>query len=597
MMISLLFALAIQVDPLAPLDPTAAPPVLAPAPDAPSIAPPQSPPTLPAPVVKPAKPLPPPLTLPTVVAQPVTTAPVIAPRDWRGEFAAIRAGDWAAATAGLESLPDDPLKPVARAELYLAKGSPVVSVDDLQALIGAAPELDQAEQLERLAASRGSIQMMAIPERPVVGLGAGPRRLRAKAIVGDPLADQLRVQLDPLLKVDLADAAEALMLPIAPLLMPEGRAEAAQRVAWSYYGLGRDVDAIRVAEAGRAGASGEWAAAASWVSGLASWRQNDCTTAGTRFREVPLQTRDSELVAAANYWAARAAQACRQPGMVAGLMKAAARSPESFYGLVARETLGMATRLPAPSSADTAAVENLPNVRRAQMLVAIGERSLAEQALRHQARIGRPSDQRALIAVAQKLDLTATQYWLATNGQPGVSVEAAARYPRPRWTPANGWRVDPALAYGHVIQESNFRSGAVSQAGAVGLMQVRPGTAGDTARARGAAFDAAILTDPAANLDYGQAFIEVLRRSPATRGQLPRVIAAYNAGPLPVDRWNAIPDKGDPLLWIESIPYWETRYYVPAVMRNMWVYQGLEGSAQPSLIAIAQHKWPAFPGR
>ena len=116
-MISLLFTLAIQADPLAPLDTMAPPSVLAPAPEGPSIAPPQSPPTLPLPVVKKAKPLPPPLTLPTVIAQPVTIAPVIAPRDWRGEFAAIRAGDWAAATAGLQSLPDDPLKPVALAEL------------------------------------------------------------------------------------------------------------------------------------------------------------------------------------------------------------------------------------------------------------------------------------------------------------------------------------------------------------------------------------------------------------------------------------------------------------------------------------------------
>jgi hypothetical protein len=54
------------------------------------------------------------------------------------------------------------------------------------------------------------------------------------------------------------------------------------------------------------------------------------------------------------------------------------------------------------------------------------------------------------------------------------------------------------------------------------------------------------------------------------------VIAAYNAGPVPVERW-AYYDRGDPLLWIESIPYWETRFYVPSVLRNMWVIQGLKG--------------------
>ena len=51
----------------------------------------------------------------------------------------------------------------------------------------------------------------------------------------------------------------------------------------------------------------------------------------------------------------------------------------------------------------------------------------------------------------------------------------------------------------------------------------------------------------------------------------------------------------DPLLWIESIPYWETRYYVPAVFRNLWVYQGLAKAETPTLSALAQHRWPAFP--
>ena len=172
---------------------------------------------------------------------------------------------------------------------------------------------------------------------------------------------------------------------------------------------------------------------------------------------------------------------------------------------------------------------------------------------------------------------------------------AADRYPAPRWNPERGWRIDPALAYAHVIQESNFRAEAVSPAGAIGLMQVRPGTAGDTARARGEAFSASLLKRPETNLDLGQAYIELIRGSAATRGQLPKVIAAYNAGPVPVDRWNYTNDKGDPLLWIESIPYWETRYYVPAVLRNMWVYQGLAGAPQPTLRALSEHRWPTFP--
>jgi soluble lytic murein transglycosylase-like protein len=280
------------------------------------------------------------------------------------------------------------------------------------------------------------------------------------------------------------------------------------------------------------------------------------------------------------------------------LLKAAAlaaESPESFYGLLARESLGMDTRLPAdPHVVRDPPVEQLPNVRRAIELTAIGEPSMAEEMLRHQARIGAPAEHHALIQLAKRLDLPAAQLWLANHGQPGAVADAADRYPNPRWTPLGGWRVDPALAYGHVVQESVFRRAAVSSAGAVGLMQVRPGTAADLARARGWS-STGPLTDPKTNLEYGQSFIEMMRRSSATGGQLPRVIASYNAGPLPVARWAAINDKGDPLLWIESIPYWETRYYVPAVLRNMWVYQGLNHESTATLKAMAEHHWPAFP--
>ena len=137
-----------------------------------------------------------------------------------------------------------------------------------------------------------------------------------------------------------------------------------------------------------------------------------------------------------------------------------------------------------------------------------------------------------------------------------------------------------------VLAESN-------SAGARGLMQVRPGTAGDFARERGTAVGN--LADPRINLEYGQSYIELVRRNPITQGQLLKIMAAYNAGPTPVSRWNYINDRDDPLLWTESLSYWETRYYVPTVLRNMWVYQGLAGAEQSALRALAEHRWPAFP--
>lgn len=565
-------ALAQDVDPLAPLDPAAA--------EQPEATPAQQPA-----VTQPAPPPPPPRVI---------------PKDWRGIFTAIANREWEAARLGIEAQPEGPLKAYARAELYTAKDSPRVELQPILALLAEAPELPQAEQLYRMAIARGarSGEEPAIHwPRPTVSLGTAPRRGKTRPVEGDPVADQLRLDLEPFVKVDDGPGAEALLLTALPNMTIEARAEAAHRVAWIYFVSGRDVDAKRVADYGRPGASGEWAAQAAWISGLASWRMDDWNGAYFGFKQAAALAHDSEFYAAAYYWAARAAQASRRPQEVDPLLRAAARSQESFYGLLAREMLGMDKRLPKTSPPrDLSRVEQLPNVRRAAELTAIGWRSSAEELLRHQAKIGSPADHRSLVRIADKLQLPGAQFWLAHFGQPGAQVDAADRYPTPNWTPYNGWRVDPALAYAHIIQESNFRAEAVSPAGAVGLMQVRPGTAGDTARSRGTSISAASLKDPLVNIDYGQAFIELIRTSAATRGQLPKVIAAYNAGPVPVERW-AYYDRGDPLLWIESIPYWETRFYVPAVLRNMWVIQGLQGQETPTLTALAQHKWPDFPSK
>jgi soluble lytic murein transglycosylase-like protein len=538
---------------------------------------------------------------PEAIVPPPTTAapvvrPVVVPKDWRGVFSAIRAGDWGSAQAGIAALPEDVLKPLAKAELYTARNSPRAELGPLIALLAEAPELPQAAQVYRLAQGRGATQLPAVPfAARMVPLGSAPRRHRARPVQGDPAADALRLALEPLVKADSAPEAEALYVQAQPMLTPEGRAEAAQRVAWIYYVLGRDADARRVAETASEGAVGPWVSQANWIAGLASWRMNDCNAAGRHFRAVAGGRSESELAAAAYYWAARSEQACRRPQAVEPLLRAAARSAESFYGLLARETLGMDKTLPGTSLPAPSRIENLPNVRRAMRLVDIGEYRLAEERLRHQAAIGPACDHLALIALAKRIDFAGVQYYLAHNGRQGTIVPASARFPLPSWQPSGGWRIDPALAYAHARQESDFRIGAVSPAGAVGLMQVRPGTAGDFARVRGTALGE--LSHPPTNLEYGQSFIELMRSKPETQGQLLKVIAAYNAGPLPVARWNYINAKDDPLLWVESLPYWETRYYVPAIMRNLWVYQQLEGSSQPSLKSLAQHQWPAFPTR
>ena len=199
--------------------------------------------------------------------------------------------------------------------------------------------------------------------------------------------------------------------------------------------------------------------------------------------------------------------------------------------------------------------------------------------------------------LARDLGLPSTQLWMAYNAPYGGKPEPATRFPTPKWTPVGGWKVDPALVYAHTLQESLFRTSVVSPAGARGLMQIMPSAAKDHAGDLGVSGSARDLNNPEVNLAFGQRHLLMLKDSSGTQGLLPKVMAAYNAGLSPITRWNSeVRDGGDPLLWMESIPYWETRGYVNIVMRNYWMYERQAGGDSESRMALAQGLWPTFPG-
>ena len=507
-------------------------------------------------------------------------------------FAAIKASQWEVASAKIAAMPEGPLHNVARAELYLAKGSPKVDGETLAVLAEQARDLPQAQALVRIAKARGVEALPALPATQNLSwLGSAPRR--GKVAGSEARSTAMAAAVAPLLKNNQPNEAEAVVERAADGLTPETLTEWQHRVAWSYYLTGDDVAARRLAAKASAGSS-DWAAQADWVGGLAAWRQRDYGAASERFSAAARRSSDAEMVAAGHFWAARADMAGGHPERIDTRLRSAARQVETFYGLLALQQLGLKAK-PIDQSA-LGGVEKRPNVRAALALAEIGELSLADDLIRHQARIGDARDHAALATIAGRMDLPATQLWLAHNGPSGATAAVTARYPSPKgWTPVGGWRVDKSLVFAHALQESQFRTNVTSPAGARGLMQVRPGTAGDIARARGETLGS--LSNPSINIEYGQSFIEKLRDMSETGGLLPKVIAAYNAGPTPVGTWNLrTRDNADPLLYIESIPYWETRSYVTIVLRNYWMYQTQAGDQPKSLAALSQGMWPRFPG-
>jgi soluble lytic murein transglycosylase len=137
--------------------------------------------------------------------------------------------------------------------------------------------------------------------------------------------------------------------------------------------------------------------------------------------------------------------------------------------------------------------------------------------------------------------------------------------------------IERALALAVTRQESAFNAGAVSASGALGLMQLMPGTARDVAGRIGVPFIQDKLTrDPAYNVNLGSQYLaEMLQRF---GGSYELALAAYNAGPNRVARWlDSIGDpragKIDMVDWIEMIPFRETRNYVQRIMEGVGVYR------------------------
>ncbi len=519
--------------------------------------------------------------------------------NYQALFADLRASNWPSATARLDAMPPGPLHELARAMLYTAPGSPRVELGPLLDLLEHARELPQAEALARLATARGATTLPRMPEvQRLAGLPGQPRRARPRAIRGDAVADRLEPRIQPLLVADRPFEAEAILNDQGGGLSEEARTAFRQRIAWVFYLNGYDNDARRIAGEARGGPT-EYAIHADWVAGLAAWRMRDCNAAADHFGTVASRSGDIELSAAGHYWAARADTACGRPERVQGRLQTAARLGETFYGLLAQSALGIRA---VPATLDPLSAEEWRdisqhrNVRAAVALAEIGEASLADSLIRHQARIGRPNEHEALLHLAARLNLTSAQMWLAHNGPRGTRTAVHNRYPSPSWQPPQGWRVDRALAFAHALQESNFRPEAVSPAGARGLMQVMPGTGRHMARRAGETVTPAQLNIPSINMEYGQTYLEYLRDLPATGGLLPKIIASYNAGPAPIAEWNNRYDQSDPLLFMETIPYWETRGYVPIVLRNYWIYEEQTADRSASRRALAQGMWPRFPG-
>ena len=336
----------------------------------------------------------------------------------------------------------------------------------------------------------------------------------------------------------------------------------------------------------------EFAPRAALIAPLIAFAQGEPATAANELRAAIATRRLTGFDAdAATYWIGRAELArARADEARATFRTLLDRGPENYYALKAAARLDtMPWRLPAASAPEP--VVPLDGLRRADLLSQLGldfEAGLeldavAAAATTRQELIaagsellahGHPSRARTL---GQRLatmggerdgDTWRLLYVLPYAGELRASAEAAG--------------LDPWLVAAVIRQESAFEPRARSAADARGLMQLLPGSGRDLARSLGIRdFDPALLWQPGLNLAMGtRHFAKELGRYPERE----RSLAAYNAGPGRVAQWSrtlldgsAVGDGGlaDPELFVERIPYLETRNYIRRITVNETIYRML----------------------
>ena len=150
---------------------------------------------------------------------------------------------------------------------------------------------------------------------------------------------------------------------------------------------------------------------------------------------------------------------------------------------------------------------------------------------------------------------------------------------------ANSQQLPLELLFAVSKQESRFASGVTSPAGAIGLMQLMPATARDVAKAPLTEDE---IREPKQNAALGAAYLRQLLSH--WRGDPFRSIASYNAGPGAVGSWSTQDLNDAPALWVERIPYPETRYYTKKVLDNFFGYLGRNKIfCEPTLNGVGQH--------
>ncbi len=289
------------------------------------------------------------------------------------------------------------------------------------------------------------------------------------------------------------------------------------------------------------------------------------------------------------YWLGRAREALGDDATA--VYKKAAKT-RSYYGFLAADKLGQAYAFNAePIQSDSVTQANLQkntNLIRGKLLYQHGDADSAK---------------REILPLARKMDKPTQRqlaYWLSQQGFHHDAIyvlgkmrewnDIDVRFPTPydrQVEEANRLTgTDLTWIYAIIRQESSMNPRAVSRARAKGLMQLIPGTARRMAKRLSLDLSGGAVFSPSVNTKMGAEYLAQMYRR---FGNVALASAAYNAGPGRVEQWleNGIDDMP---IWIEEIPFDETRKYVKRIVEYQQVYAKHLNKKIPTVTEIITSK-------
>ena len=370
-------------------------------------------------------------------------------------------------------------------------------------------------------------------------------------------------------------------------------------LAFSYFLDGMDDKVFQTAQKA-VERSGDKLPLGHWTLGLSAWRMGKIKTAAYHFDKVVNNSKSYPLLkSAAAFWASRANLKLGNFKVVNSYLEIASESSRTFYGIMAARALGQDLNLawakPVLPQDDVTEAFSHPTFERVLALKQIGLEKESREELAALFLKADMDTRALLVAVAQKNGIATDLIRIAGDLE---ADEKAPRYPAPDWEPQNGWSVDKALVFAFVKQESCFNEKAKSSVGALGLMQLMPDSARQTAKRLKMDWDKKRLTEPEYNLALGQNYIQWLMDDKQIQGNLLFTAVAYNSGPGNLYKLKKrMKYNEDPLLFIESIPFRETRGFVERIMANYWIYRTLMNQDVLSLDSLIEGCWPIYVGQ